>query len=276
MHGPLRTIFSLTVLALWALFGFGLVSGEWSSLEWLLLILGHIACLVIFLQFAWVFNYGYGLSMTTCAIAVMALYPTPAGLLIGTLAALFGLRMLQFTHTRYTRSAYSTSGGRKARAAGDVPLTAKLFLWVFVSWLMGCELMALGFVARAGDLSTWVLIGAALMVIGLVVETIADQQKQAAKSVDPEGYVSTGLYRTMRHPNYTGEIVFQLGLIISCLGAVQGWWQLALALLAPGYIVILMIWSSRSLDDSQQSRYGANPEWQRYRESTGGLLPRLG
>jgi steroid 5-alpha reductase family enzyme len=276
MHGPLRTIFSLSILVLWVLFGIGLWSGQWTSTHWLLLGLAHACCLVIFLQFAWVFNYGYGLSVLACALALMALHPTPAGLLTGAIAALFGLRMLQFTHTRYTRSAYSTSGGRKHRQAPAVPVPFRIMMWVFVSWLMAGELMALAFIARDGALTPWVLAGAALMLAGLLMETVADQQKQSAKARDPEAFVSTGLYRLMRHPNYTGEIVFQVGIIVSCLGVVDGWWQLALSVVAPAYIVVLMVWSSGSLDESQQARFGADPAWQNYRARTGGLLPRVG
>ncbi len=276
MHGPLRTIFSLTIVCLWVLFGIGMATGGWTATEWVLLGLAHLCCLVIFLQFAWVFNYGYGLSVLACALALIAMHPTPAGLLTGGIAALFGLRMLQFTHTRYTRSGYATSGGRKHRAAPAVPLPFKIFMWISVSWLMAGELMALGFVARVGTLTASAIAGAVLMLAGLAFETVADNQKQAAKAANPEGFVTTGLYRHMRHPNYLGEIVFQVGLIVCALGAAVGWWQVALALAAPLYIIVLMIWSSGSLDESQRARYGSDPDWLRYRAVTGGLLPRIG
>jgi steroid 5-alpha reductase family enzyme len=273
MQGPLRTIFSLTVLALWALFGLGLASGAWTATHWALLIAGCACCLVIFREFAWVFNYGYGLTMFAGSVIVMAMHPTPAGLLIGGLAALFGVRMMQFTHARYAHRSYLDSEGRRHRAAAAVPLPLRIFMWVFVSWLMACELMALSFVAVDGRLSTWVLSGAALMAVGLALEAVADQQKQTAKRREPEGLVTHGLYARVRHPNYSGEILFQLGIIVSCLGAISGWWQTLLALLAPLYIILLMAWSARQLDESQQARHGANLAYAAWRERTGGLLP---
>jgi steroid 5-alpha reductase family enzyme len=273
MNGPLRTIFSVTILLLWVLFGIALAQGGWTASQWLLLTLGHICCLVIFVEFAWVFNYGYGLTMLVSSVAIMALHPTPAGLLLGALAAAFGLRMLQFTYTRYHASSYLQSVGRKMRAAPPVKLPAKLFLWVFMSWLMGFELMAINYAADAAVLSGWVIGGAALMLIGLVLETVADQQKQAAKNASPDAFVSGGLFRSVRHANYTGEILFQIGLIVSCLGALSGWLQILFAVLAPAYVIILMIYSAIHGDELQLKRYGSDPDYQAYRASSGRLLP---
>jgi hypothetical protein len=62
-------------------------------------------------------------------------------------------------------------------------------------------------------------------------------------------------------------------VFVSCLGVVSGWWQTLLALLAPAYIILLMVWSARQLDESQQARHGANPAYRAWRANSGGLLP---
>ena len=58
-----------------------------------------------------------------------------------------------------------------------------------------------------------------------MLEAVADQQKQSAKALNPTAFVSTGLYARLRHPNYLGEIVFQVGLIVAAVvaGAADGW-----------------------------------------------------
>jgi len=273
MNGTMRNIFSATVLALWILFGVGMASGTWTATQWLLLTIGHICCLVIWLQFTWVFNYGYALTMIANSAAVMVLHPSVPGLVVGALTAVFGLRLLQFTHARYSSAQYLSSAGRQRRAVGEMPVVAKAMLWLFVAWLMGFELMALYFIAVSGALSATLWVGAALMLAGLVLETVADRQKQAAKARSPESCVMDGLYARIRHPNYLGEILFQAGLIICAAGALDGWWQWAVGVAAPCYIIVLMVWSAHSQDDSQQSRYGQDPAWQRYRASSGSLLP---
>lgn len=275
MQGPIRIIFSVTVLGLWALFGIGLATGAWAPEQWLMLILGHLACSIIFVSFIYVFNYGYGLSLALVGIALLWLMPSAAAVLVGALAVAFGLRMLAFTHARYGAASYAANFARQQQASAAMPLPGKLMLWVFVSWLMSFELMALYFVASAGELTGWVVAGSLLMLAGLVVEGLADRQKQAAKDRNPAAFVSSGLFRWARHANYTGEILFQAGLILAGLGSVSGWWQLLCALLAPLYIIALMAYEAREAEAAQEQRYGADPAWRAYRARTGRLFPGL-
>jgi steroid 5-alpha reductase family enzyme len=275
MKGPLRIIFPVTVLLLWTMFGIGLAGDTWAATQWLMLAVGHLCCLVIFVSFIYVFNYGYGLSLAVVGLALLALMPSPAAALVGVPAVAFGLRMVAFTHRRYAAASYAGNAARQNQANSATPLPVKLMLWVFVSWLMSFELMSLFFVARGGEVTAWVIAGALLMIAGLIIESVADSQKQAAKARNPAVFVSEGLFRFVRHPNYLGEIVFQAGLIVACLGSVAGWWETLVAALAPAYIVILMTYASLDLDQQQDKRYGADPAYRAYRGRTGRLLPGL-
>jgi hypothetical protein len=71
-------------------------------------------------------------------------------------------------------------------------------------------------------------------------------------------------------------MLFQAGLVVACLGAVSGWWETAVAVIAPAYIVTLMYLAGRSADREQESRYGASAEWQAYRARSGAFRPRPG
>ena len=278
MKGPLRIIFPLTVLLLWAMFGMGLANGTWTPVQWLMLILGHLACLIIFVSFIYVFNYGYGLALALIGTALLALMPSAQAALIGGIAIAFGLRILRFTYTRYRAGSYSGHVERQQQANTTTPLPVKLVVWIFVSWLMAFELMPLYFVARSTDgepWAPWATAGGLLMLLGLVAEAIADNQKQAAKERNPSGFVTAGLFRLVRHPNYLGEIVFQLGLIVACLGSVSGWREILLAVPAPIYVIILMSYAALDGDRQQASRYGDDPAYQQYRSATGRLLPGL-
>lgn len=273
MKGPLRIIFPVTVLLLWVTFGIGLANGDWTAAQWLMLVLGHLACTVIFVSFVYVFNYGYGLSLAFIGAALLALMPSPAAALVGGLATVFGLRMAWFTHARYQAASYAANHARQKEASRAMPLPAKLPLWIMVSWLMSFEPMALYFVARSGELTGWVMAGSAIMLAGLLLEAVADAQKQRAKARNPGAFVSGGLFGYARHVNYTGEMVFQLGLIVACLGSVSGWWEAAAAVLAPLYIIILMYYAGRDADRQQAERYGADPAWQAHRSRTGCFIP---
>lgn len=275
MQGPLRIIFPLTVVLLWTLFGIGLYGELWTPLQSLMAGLGFLCCAVIFIGFIYVFNYGYGLSVSAVAIALMVAEPGPATTVLALPALAFGLRMVWFTHGRYAAASFARNYERQRTASAMLPAPVRVMLWLMVSTLMGFELMAVYLAGRVGVVTPWVVAGAVVMVVGLVLETVTDAQKQAGKARDPGAFVTGGLFATARHPNYTGEIVFQLGLIIAAAGAANDWWHLAVALLAPLYIVILMVFSAINADADQQKRYGADPAYQAWRARTGRFLPGL-
>lgn len=273
MQGELRYIFPATIVLTWVLFGIALGAGSWSPAQWLVLALSHLLCAVIFVNFVYVFNYGYGLTKVANALALLALMPSLPAALVAGLCAVFGLRLLQFTHARYQSAGYAASLERQRRASAAMPLPVKIFLWIAVSWLMAFQSMPTYFVARAAAMTPYVLAGAALMLAGLVLEAVADLQKQSAKARAPAAFVDSGLFRLARHPNYLGEIVFQAGLIITALGSVSGWLEHLTAIAAPAYVIVLMCFAGRDGDRQQAERYGKDPAWQAYRARTGRFLP---
>jgi len=273
MNGPLRQIFSLTVLLIWVLFGLSVAGGTWTGTQWLMLGLAHLACAVVFINFAYLFSYGYALSMVVVHLAILVLKPSVAAALVAGLGAAYGLRLWQFVHARYRHPSYAAIKARGDQGDAKMPLPARLFLWIAVSWLMTYAGMAAYQVATTGTLGGWVLAGAALMALGLVLETVADQQKQRAKAAAPGDFARSGLYARLRHPNYTGEMLFQAGLMVACLGSARGWLQYASCLIAPLYILILMYYAGRDADEQQARRYGDNPDYLTWRERTACFLP---
>ncbi len=257
---------------MWVISGIGIASGEWTGIHWLMLGLAHLACAIIFLNFVLVFSYGYGISMVLVNAGVMAWQPQPAVLLIGGLGAVYGLRLTWFVHSRYRSAGYSVTRAKGERADSAVPLPLRLFMWISCGWLMAFVAMPAWVVASA-TLSPGVVAGAVLMLAGLVVESVADAQKQAAKAVNPGTFVTTGLYARLRHPNYLGEVAFQLGLIVATIAGAPGGWALAAGIAGPLYIVILMYYAANDQDRQQAERYGQESAYQAWRRQTSSLLP---
>jgi steroid 5-alpha reductase family enzyme len=267
-------IFPMFVLAMWVTFGVWIAQDDWSGLNWLMLCTAALCCAIVFADFTSVFNYGYSLTMVLLPIEILIFRDiSTASVLVAGLTLLFGLRLLVFTQRR--RTAASFAGGRAAAKAVNekVPTPVRVMIFLFVTTLMTFTGMPAYLVAVDGDVTAWVVVGAALMALGLVVEALADEQKQRAKARDNATFVRTGLWSRTRHPNYTGEIVFQVGLAVAALGAFEGWWQLLAAVLAPGYIVVLMYFSAKSADARMAGRYGTDPAFQEYQGRTGALLP---
>ncbi|KAM9865623.1 hypothetical protein ACIFOC_01245 [Leucobacter aridicollis] len=124
--------------------------------------------------------------------------------------------------------------------------------------------------------TTW--IGLAVWAFGFTFEVIADNQKRLFKAnPDNEGkFIQTGLWSVSRHPNYFGEIVLWIGVLVIAAPVLQEWqW---IALLSPVFVVVLLTRVSGIplLEAKAKRKWGDDPEYQAYRARTPQLLPRIG
>jgi hypothetical protein len=156
MNGPLRIIFSVTLLLMWTIFGLSLANDAWTTSNWLMLGLAFLGCSVIFINFAYVFSYGYAISMLIIHLAILALRPSLAAALIAGLGAAYGARLWRFTHVRYRNAAYGRIKARGDKANATLPVALRLYLWVAVSWLMTFTAMSAWRVSESGVLTPWV------------------------------------------------------------------------------------------------------------------------
>lgn len=127
-------------------------------------------------------------------------------------------------------------------------------------------------------------LAALLFLSFLVIETIADQQqwnyqtekyrrKAAGKPLTGEyakGFVSTGLWKIVRHPNYMAEqaiwISFYL-FTIAATGRIINW---SIA----GCLLLLILFQGSS-DFSEKISAQKYPEYKKYQKAVGRFLPRL-
>lgn len=121
------------------------------------------------------------------------------------------------------------------------------------------------------DAMLWV--GLAVMACGIGLEAVADLQKTAAKKKDSRRFVDTGLYRVVRCPNYLGELLLWLGMLLTGTTALRGVWQWVLALLGFVLIAWVMFSGARRLELRQDKNYGADSEYQRYVRSVPIIIP---
>lgn len=122
-------------------------------------------------------------------------------------------------------------------------------------------------------LISWLGIG--LATIGLWVEALADYQKSRFKAQEGNQgeFIREGLYRWVRFPNYTGEILFWSGLFIISLPFLVGWeW---LAILSPVMITSLLLFFSGIpyMEELHEKKYGDRADFQAYRSATARLIP---
>ena len=116
-------------------------------------------------------------------------------------------------------------------------------------------------------------VGIGLAAVGILMEIIADAHKSIAKKKNPGRFVTTGLYKIVRCPNYLGEILLWTGVFVSGISVCNSVWQWVIT--SVGYIGILYVMFSgaRRLEIRQDKNYGNDPEYQKYVSKTPILIP---
>jgi steroid 5-alpha reductase family enzyme len=121
----------------------------------------------------------------------------------------------------------------------------------------------------------WAVVGAAVWLVGFLVEAIADAQKSAfkAKEENRDRFVASGLWRYSRHPNYVGEMLVWWGLFLYVVPVLHG---AAFAVVAgPIFITLLLLFVSGipPLERSADEKYGNDPAYREYKRRTSILVP---
>lgn len=118
-------------------------------------------------------------------------------------------------------------------------------------------------------------IGSAIALVGLTIETIADQQKFTFRSnpANKNTFIQKGLWNWVQHPNYLGEILFWTGIAVCAIHL--DWPMSFLAILSPLWISTLLIKISGIplLRKAADKKYADLPSYKTYVEHTPVLFP---
>ena len=257
-------------------------------MPWSLLGILAIVCAVLsavgFYKFVYFLSIGYGFAVAGGGIAifVMALVnPTDAPIWILLIqAALFvayGVRLSGFLLVREIKSASYKKTFQEVSGDGKkMPFFVLFTIWISVTVLYVAQVspMLFRYDNGASDL-VLPLIGIVISILGLVLESVADNQKSAQKKVRPDMVATEGLYKLCRCPNYLGEIIFWTGVFIAGITAYATVGQWITAILAYVCIVYIMFNGAQRLEKRQMGRYGENEEYNNYANKTPIIIPVL-
>lgn len=233
------------------------------------------------LYFIYFFSIGYGFAISalavTSAIVFRDVMTLPAAILYGVLF-IYGIRLALYLLLREKRSA----AYKKILYQPDNTTRKPLFV-MFMIWV-SCALLYVGQMSPASfylynlglgyDVNAaWAWAGAVVAALGVVIEIVADAQKSAAKRVDANRFVDSGLYRIVRCPNYFGEVLMWTGSFVICFGGCCDVAQWVIASLGYIGIVYVMFSGARRLELRQAECYGRDPEFQRYIKRTPLIIP---
>lgn len=247
-----------------------------------------VACAVGFYKFVYFLSIGYGFAVALGGVAVfvMALaVPTAApwwilliqmGLFIAYGARLSGfllVRELKNASFKKTDVAKDTLAKNKEK---KMPVFVLATIWIFVSVLYVAQVspMLFRYYNASADLVV-PIVGFAVSIFGLVLESIADAQKTEQKNKRPDMVAMKGLYKICRCPNYLGEIIFWTGVFISGISTYAGIGQWITAILAYVCIVYIMFNGAQRLEKRQMARYGDDEEYNTYANKTPIIIPLL-
>ena len=250
----------------------------------ILAIVCAVLCVVGFYKFVYFLSIGYGFAVAGGGIAVfiMALVvrteaPLWVLLVQAALFLAYGIRLSGFLLVReiknaaYRKTLKEATGNEK-----KMPFFVLFTIWVCVAILYTAQVSPMLF--RVTNNTTGVIlpvIGFAVSVFGLILESIADKQKSAQKKENPSMVATKGLYRIVRCPNYLGEITFWTGVFISGITAYKTVGQWIMAVIAYIAIVYIMFNGAQRLEKRQMARYGENEEYNAYANKTPIIIPFL-
>ena len=243
-------------------------------------------CAVGFYKFVYFLSIGYGFAVAGGGIAVFIMYlvnptATPIWILLIEMALFiaYGARLsgfllvrelknVSFKKTDVAKETLAKNGEKK------MPVFVLVTIWLVVAVLYVMQVSPMLFRYDNGSTDIALpIIGFVISIGGLVLESIADNQKSAQKKERPDMVATKGLYKIVRCPNYLGEIIFWTGVFISGITTYGSAGQWICAVLAYVSIVYIMFNGAQRLEKRQMARYGDNEEYNEYANKTPIIIP---
>ena len=259
----------------------------WSLLG-IILIVCAVLCAVGFYKFVYFLSIGYGFAVAGGGIAILIMSivnPTATPIWLVAIQALlflaYGIRLSGFLLVRELKNASfkKTDVAKDTLAKNNekkMPIFVLATIWVFVSILYTAQVSPMLF--RYNNASNDIIvpvIGIVVSILGLVLESVADNQKSAQKKENPNMVATKGLYKIVRCPNYLGEIIFWTGVFVSGVTTYATVGQWITAVLAYICIVYIMFNGAQRLERRQMARYGDDKEYNDYANKTPIIIPLL-
>jgi len=161
-----------------------------------------------------------------------------------------------------------------------VMLRAKNPKWYWFTNLMGIHLfptlmvfmgmLPVYFIFYEGGTANIIVgIGYLLATIAVFIELVADEQLRAFKKQAANGeFITTGLWRYSRHPNYFGEILFWFSLWVMLMGIAPAFWWTGI-----GFVAMLLMFVFASIPMMEKKNRKSKPGYDTYISKVSMLIP---
>ena len=244
----------------------------------LILFLVSLVCAAMgFWKFVYFLSVGYGFSVAACGIAIIAMggYNNVLTILLSLVLVAYGIRLGGFLLYRELKAAsFKTLFKEISGNDKPMPIFVKVTIWICVAAMYMTQVSPVFFRFLNGKEATVTgYIGLVIMIVALIIESVSDKQKSAAKAKNPKRFCDSGLFKIVRCPNYFGEMLFWTGVLVSGIGAMEGVLQWTIAIIGYVLIIYVMLSGAKRLEKRQNKNYGSDPEYQAYVKKTPIVFP---
>lgn len=218
--------------------------------------------------------------VVTVVISIIASpYNSSRNLIAAALVFLWATRLGVHLFTR----AIASGGDKRLEKYKTKPARFAILWFMQALWVLFNTLPLLlnnAFHGEAsGSLAFYDQLALAAWATGFVIEVVADEQKRAFRAVPANKgrFITTGLWKYSRHPNYFGEILMWVSFALFCAPPMlaSGPTLQALSLLSPGFTIWLLLRVSGVplLERAGKDKWGDDDRYRLYIQQTSLLIP---
>lgn len=114
-------------------------------------------------------------------------------------------------------------------------------------------------------------LGILIWASGFLIETISDSQKFSFMQSQnkKKTFISSGLWKYSRHPNYFGEMLCWIGIYIFTISSLSTI-QALISIISPLFIIFILLFGTGvpKLEQSADAKFGKLKEYQEYKRRT--------
>lgn len=190
-----------------------------------------------------------------------------------TLVSLYGVRLTYnwargWGGVRHEDWRYVAYRNKTGKLYWVVSFTA-LHFFPTVLVMLGCLPLHAALVEQTSAFGVLDVLAAIVMLFGIAMETIADEQLRAfRKSKRADGDIcNVGLWSWSRHPNYFGEISVWVGVWLFGVAAGAPWWA------ATGWVAMVALFVGVSIPLAEKRSLVRRPQFADYQGRVSMLIP---
>jgi len=218
-------------------------------------------------------DLSYGLTFIVISILLIVTNTTPsmAQVALSAMVIVWGLRLAIYLFIRILK----TKKDDRFDGIRENPLKFARFwflqaLSVFIIMLPATYAVSSKLEVNLG---IYTILGFLIWLKGFTIEAVADWQKYKFKEKSKGGFITSGVWKYSRHPNYFGEMALWWGIFVFSIPYLRGF--MWLSILGPIYITYLLIFVTGipMLEKSYSKRFGKDKKYLSYKRKTSILIP---